>query len=199
MFVGGTDNTATTLEWAMAELVKNPSEMRKVQAEVRRVVGKKSKVEENDVNQMEYLKCVVKETMRLHVPAMITRATIASTMLQGYDVPPKTIVLINAWAIQRDPKLWDRPEEFVPERFLNSSVDFTGQHSQFFPFGAGRRGCPGISLAIAETEYVLANLLYWFDWQLPDGARGEDLDMSDVYRLLIRRKVPLRLVPVSRF
>lgn len=83
MFVGVTDNTATTLEWAMAELVKNPSEMRKVQAEVRRVVGKKSKVEENDVNQMEYLKCVVKETMRLHVPAMITRATIASTSYKG--------------------------------------------------------------------------------------------------------------------
>ncbi|KAJ0105789.1 hypothetical protein Patl1_18153 [Pistacia atlantica] len=146
MFVGGTDNTATTLEWAMAELVKNPSVMRKTQEEVRRVVGKKSKVEENDVNQMVYLKWVVKETMRLHVPAMITRATIGSTKLEGYDIPPKAIVLINAWAIQRDPKLWDRPEEFVPERFANISVDFTGQHSQFIPFGAGRRSCPGISL-----------------------------------------------------
>ncbi|KAL5750628.1 hypothetical protein ACOSP7_025231 [Xanthoceras sorbifolium] len=177
MFIGGTDTTATTIE-----LVKNPSIMKKAQEEVRRVVGDKSKIDKNDVNQMEYLKCIVKEALRLHASVMITRATTTSTKLEGYDILPKTIVLINAWAIQRDPKLWDRPEEFIPERFANILVYFNGQHNQFIPFG----------------EYVLANLLFWFDWKLPDCGIGEDLDMSDVYVLVIHKKFPLHLVPVMR-
>ncbi|KAK2663631.1 hypothetical protein Ddye_002205 [Dipteronia dyeriana] len=183
------------MEWAMAELVKNPSMMKKAQEEVRRVVGEKSKIDETHINQMEYLKCIVKESLRLHAPAMIPRATTTGTKLEGYDIPAKTIVIINSWAIQRDPKSWDRPEEFIPERFANVSVDFHGQHNQFIPFGGGRRGCPGIGFAAIEVEYVLANLLYWFDWKLPDCGRGEDLDMSDVYKLVIRKKFPLHLVP----
>ncbi|KAL5817322.1 hypothetical protein ACOSQ3_025700 [Xanthoceras sorbifolium] len=186
MFIGGTDTTATTMEWATTELVKNP------------MVGDKSKIDENDVNQMEYLKCIVKEALRLHAPVMITRATTTSTKLEGYDIPPKTIVLINAWAIQRDPKLCNRLEEFILERFANILVDFNGQHNQFIPFGAGRRGCPGLRFATIKAEYVLANLLCWFDWKLPDCGRGEDLDMSDVYVLVIRKKFPLHLVPVMR-
>ncbi|XVE56699.1 hypothetical protein DITRI_Ditri04bG0031700 [Diplodiscus trichospermus] len=196
MFIGGTDNIAATLEWAMAELVKNPSIMKKAQEEVRRVVGKKPSVTEADVNEMEYLKCVVKETLRLHAPVMVTRQNPTGTKLEGYDIPPKTIVLVNTWAIQRDPKLWDNAEEFIPERFSNSSVDFKGQHSQFTPFGAGKRGCPGILFAVAGAEYVLANLLYWFDWKLPDSERCEDLDMTDYYALVIRKKVPVHLVPM---
>ncbi|TYI35739.1 hypothetical protein ES332_A03G097000v1 [Gossypium tomentosum] len=111
-------------------------------------------------------------------------------------IPPKTIVLVNTWAIQRDPKLWDKAEEFIPDRFLNSQVDFRGQHIQYTPFGAGRRRCPGIKFAVAGAEYVLANLLYWFDWKLPDLRRCEDLDMSDYYAIIIRKKVPLHLVPM---
>ncbi|XP_040988897.1 cytochrome P450 71A1-like [Juglans microcarpa x Juglans regia] len=196
MFVAGTETTATAMEWAMAELVKNPGVMKKAQEEVRKVVGEKSKVNEADLDQMEYLKCIVKETLRLHPPVMVTRSTSASAKLVGYDIPPRTTILINTWAIQRDPKLWDRPEEFLPERFLNNSIDFKGHHDQFIPFGMGRRGCPGISFAILEVEYVLANLLYWFDWELPDGATVEDFDMTEIYRVVIRRKAPLRLVPV---
>ncbi|XVF08819.1 hypothetical protein REPUB_Repub07fG0036300 [Reevesia pubescens] len=196
MFIGGTDNIAATMEWAMSELVKNPNIMKKAQEEVRRVVGKKSSVTETDVNEMDYLKCVVKETLRLHAPVMVTRQNSTATRLDGYDIPPKTIVLVNTWGIQRDPKLWDKAEEFIPERFLNSSVDFKGQHNEFTPFGAGKRGCPGISFAVAGAEYVLANLLYWFDWKLPDSGRCEDLDMNDYYALIIRKKVPLHLLPM---
>lgn len=196
MFIGGTDNSASTMEWAMAELVKNPNIMKKVQEEIRRVVGNKSKIDEADIDQMEFLKCVIKETLRLHAPVMITRESIVGTKLEGYDIPPKTRVLINAWAIQRDPRLWERPEEFVPERFENNLVDFKGHHNQFIPFGVGRRACPGIMFAMAEVEYVLANLLYWFDWRLPPGQTVEALDMSDVFGLVIRKKVPLCLVPV---
>ncbi|KAL4362574.1 hypothetical protein GQ457_04G015420 [Hibiscus cannabinus] len=196
MFIGGTDNIAATLEWTMAELMKNPDIMKKAQEEVRTVVGRKASVHEIDVDEMHYLKCVVKETLRLHAPVMVSRQNPTATKLAGYDIPPKTIVLVNTWAIQRDPKLWDKAEEFIPDRFLNSSVEFKGQHIQFTPFGAGRRGCPGITFAVAGAEYVLANLLYWFDWELPDSQRCEDLDMSDYYALIIRKKVPLRLVPV---
>ncbi|XVF54567.1 hypothetical protein PTKIN_Ptkin05aG0191500 [Pterospermum kingtungense] len=196
MFIEGTDNIAATMEWAMAELVKNPSIMKKAQEEVRRVVGEKSSVTETDVNEMNYLKCVVKETLRLHAPVMVTRLNSKGTKVEGYDVSPKTVVLVNSWAIQRDPKLWEKAEEFVPERFLNGSVGFRGQHNQFIPFGAGKRGCPGISFSVAAAEYVLANLLYWFDWELPDSRRCEDLDMNDDYAVIIRKEVPLHLVPM---
>ncbi|KAF3436754.1 hypothetical protein FNV43_RR19505 [Rhamnella rubrinervis] len=200
MFIGGTDTTATTMEWAMAELVKNPSKMKRVQEEVRSIVGDKRKVDEADIDQMVYLKCVVQETLRLHAPVVVTResSSSVSSKLQGYDIPAKTRVMINAWAIQRDPKLWERQEEFVPERFMYNQVDvdFKGHHSQFIPFGSGKRGCPGITFAVVEAEYVLANLLYWFDWRLPLGETVEDFDMTDVFEMVIRKKISLHLVPV---
>ncbi|WCJ36155.1 cytochrome P450 family 71 subfamily A polypeptide 22 [Euphorbia peplus] len=197
MFVGGTDTTAATMEWTMAEIIKNPIVMRKAQEEVRRIVGSKSKVTEADVNQMVYLKSVMKETLRLHAPAMIFRETSASCKLDGYDIPANTRVFINAFTIQRDPEIWKNPEEFIPERFADSQVDFRGQHSQFMPFGGGRRICPGLSFAIVEAELVLANLLFWFDWKVPNGGRAEDLDMSELYALIVRKKTPLLLVPVD--
>lgn len=202
MFVGGTDNNAAAMEWAMAELVKNPNLMRKAQEEVRRVVGNKSKVDETDIDQMEFLKCVIKEALRLHAPVMIPRETSALAKLKGYDIPARTRVVINAWAIQRDPKIWENAEEFIPDRFLNNNsnnvIDFKGNHSQFIPFGAGRRVCPGIMFAIAQVEYVLANLLYWFDWKLPPGQNLKNFDMTEtgLSGLTIRKKIPLHLVPV---
>ncbi|KAM7273928.1 hypothetical protein ACFE04_028592 [Oxalis oulophora] len=199
MFIGGTDTTATTLEWTMAEMMNNPRVMNKVVEEVRGIGGKKSKIEEIDLDKMIYLKCIVKESLRLHSPVLVPRqsSTTSVTKFGGYDIPPKTSVLINSWAIQRDPDLWDRPEEFFPERFIDdNSVDLKGLHSQLIPFGGGRRRCPGISFALAEVECVLANLLFWFDWELPEGE--EELDMSDAYKLTIRKRDPLCLVPVLR-
>ncbi|XP_014506049.1 cytochrome P450 71A1 [Vigna radiata var. radiata] len=199
MFLGGTDTTAATLEWAMSELMRNPSTMNKVQEEVRRVVGDKSKVEENDVNEMRFLKCVVKETIRLHppTPLLAPRVTMSDVKLNGYDIPAKTTVYINAWAMQMDPKLWDRPQEFLPERFENSDFDFKNQENfHFIPFGFGRRGCPGMSFAISSIEYVLANLLYWFDWKLPETDTGTlDIDMSEIFGLVVSKKLPLLLKP----
>jgi len=200
MFVGGTDTTATTLEWAVSELMKHPTIRKKAQEEVRRVVGNKSKVEENDINQMHYLKCIVKETMRLHpaTPLLVPRETISSVKLKGYDIPAKTMVYFNAWTIQRDPKYWENPEEFKPERFEHSQVDFMGQHFQLIPFGFGRRGCPGYNFATVAVEYVVANLLYWFDWKLPETNSGEeDIDMSEIFGMALTKKEPLQLKPIS--
>ncbi|KDO45350.1 hypothetical protein CISIN_1g0465341mg, partial [Citrus sinensis] len=186
MFVGGTDTTATALEWAMAELVKNPTSMKRAQEEIR-----------SDIEKMDYLKCVVKETLRLHpsLPLLVPRETATNLKWRGYDIPAKTRVFVNAWAIQRDPQVWDNPEDFLPDRFVNNTVDLNGQNFQFIPFGAGRRGCPGISFALAAIEYVIANLLYWFDWKLPRGEVLENLDMIEVSGLAVHKKLALHLVP----
>nr|XP_023886331.1 cytochrome P450 71A1-like [Quercus suber] len=172
MFTGGIETTATTIEWTMAELVRNPSIMKKVQEEVRKVIGNKSKLDNTEITHLLYLKCIIKETLRLHapVPLLVPRKTSTNDKLGGYDIPSKMTVYVNAWAIQRDPKLWDQPEEFLPKRFLKSSDDFKGQDFHFIPFGGGRRGCPGMTFGIASAEYVIANLLYHFNWELPGGV-----------------------------
>jgi cytochrome P450 len=203
MFVGATDTTSATLEWTISELMRHPTVMKKVQEEVRRVVGNKSKVEENDINEMHYLKCVVKESLRLHpaTPLMAPRETISSLNLNGYDIPEKTMVFVNSWAIQRDPKNWENPEEFMPERFENSIINFIGQDFQFIPFGFGRRGCPGMHFGVATVEYILANLLYWFNWKLPTeinlGKQDIDIDMNEVFGLVTTKKEPLHLKPIA--
>ncbi|KAL4387466.1 hypothetical protein GQ457_09G027980 [Hibiscus cannabinus] len=199
MFVGGTDTTTTTMDWMMAELLKHPNAMKKVQEEVRKVVGNKGKVDAEDISKMHYLKCVTKETFRLHpaAPLLVPRKTSASVKLKGYDIPSGTTIMINGWAIQRDPEWWEKPEEFIPERFENSSIDFKGEDFEFIPFGFGRRGCPGLPFAVASIEYVVANLLYWFDWKFPAGETADDLDMTELYGVSVNRKSPLRVIPIS--
>lgn len=194
MFVGGTDTTATGLEWTMAELLRNPTAMKKVQEEIRTIIGKKQKIETEDIKKMEYMNCVIKESLRLHppIPLLLPRETSSNVNLEGYQIPPKTSVWINVWAIQRDPKIWERPDEFIPERFMEkNSVDFKGQDFEFVPFGSGRRKCIGMSFGLASFECVLANLLYWFDWKLL-----EELDMSEQHGLSVFKKVPLHLIPI---
>jgi cytochrome P450 len=194
MFLGGTETTSTVLEWSMAELVKNPSIMKRAQEEVRRVVNKKSKIDVNDINKMDYLKCILKETLRLHppLPLSLPRETITNVKIGGYDIPEKTKVLANIWAIQRDPRVWERPEEFLPERFEDRPIDYKGQDFEFIPFGGGRRGCPGMTFGVASVENVVANLLCWFDWKL----QGEDLDMTEINALTASKKIHLHLIPI---
>ena len=156
--------------------------LRKAQEEVRSVVdgGGRERVHPDDVAKLRYLKAVVKETLRLHpaVPLLLPRETLRQVSICGYDVPAKTRVLVNAWAIGRDPRSWgDRPEEFDPGRFDGDDgvVDFNGTHFELVPFGAGRRMCPGMAMGVATVEFTLANLLYCFDWELPEGVRVEDV------------------------
>ncbi|CAI9108613.1 OLC1v1008259C1 [Oldenlandia corymbosa var. corymbosa] len=198
VFVGGTETSAIVVEWAMAEMIKNPDVLKKAQSEVRKLVpaGKKT-VEEIDILKLNYLNLVIKETLRFHppVPLLVPRDCRELCEIDGYIIPLKTRIIINAWAIGRDPKYWDEPEKFVPERFENNPIDFTGQHYEYLPFGAGRRMCPGISFGLANVEIPLANLLYHFDWKLPDTSNGVDLDMTEAYRVTAPRKNNLFLVP----
>ncbi|KAL5549282.1 hypothetical protein UlMin_004513 [Ulmus minor] len=201
MLIAGVDTTAIASEWLMTELVRNPRVMKKAQEEVRRVVGEKGRVDTNDLNQMEYFKCVIKESLRLHppIPLLVPRETSESVQIGGYHIPAKTIVLINAWAIQRDPSIWETPDEFLPERFENNPIDFKNQElTKYIPFGFGRKQCPGITFGIVSIEYLVANILHWFDWKLPgEDTLPEDLHVTEVYGLAVRKKVPLHLVPIS--
>lgn len=200
MFIAGTDTTASVLEWAIAELARNPTIMKKAQQEIREVVGKKSKIDGDDIVKMEYLKCVIKESLRVHPPAplLLPRETSEMVKLGGYCIPSKTRVFFNVWAIQRDPRIWENPEDFIPERFMNNPVDFKGQECHCLPFGGGRRSCPGMNFAFASIEYVLANLLHSFDWKLPDDSMmAKDLDMSEDMGLALIKKHPLVLKPVT--
>ncbi|EXB82489.1 Cytochrome P450 [Morus notabilis] len=199
IFLAGVDTGAVTITWAMAELARNPRVMRKAQDEIRTRVKKGELVSESEIHQLDYLKMVVKETMRLHpaAPLLLPRETMSQFKLFGYDVYPKTLLQVNVWAIGRDPNYWDNPEEFIPERFADGSIDYKGQHFEFLPFGAGRRGCPGIYMGIAMVELTLANLLCCFDWKLPDGMEETDIDMDEASGLAIHKKFPLKLVPIS--
>lgn len=200
IFLGGLDTGSITIVWAMAELAKKPKLMKKAQQEIRNYVGNRGKVTDSDTEELPYLKMVVKETLRLHPPAplLLPRETMSHFNIQGYDFYPKTVVQVNAWAIGRDPKCWKDPEEFIPERFAESCVDYKGQHFEFLPFGAGRRICPAMHMGAKTVEFALANLLYHFDWKLPEGMKEEDLDMEEIsgLSLTIYKKLPLKLVPV---
>ncbi|KAL2489922.1 Cytochrome [Forsythia ovata] len=180
LFTAGTDTSATVIEWAMAELMKNPTVMKKAQSEVRQAFEGKENFTDSDIRKLNYLNMVIKESLRLHppLPLLGARSCREKCTIDGYDIPVNTVALVNAWSIGRDPKYWHNPESFEPERFSNSSVHYTGNHYEYLPFGAGRRICPGITFGVATVELVLAKLLYHFDWKLPDGISPEELDMT---------------------
>jgi cytochrome P450 len=196
MFAAGTDTTHTALEWTMTELLKHPEVMKKAQDEIRRITGSKISVTQDDVEKTLYLKAVIKESLRLHppIPTLIPRESTKDVKVQGYDILAKTRVIINAWAIGRDPSSWENPDEFRPERFLEGAIDFKGNDFQFILFGAGRRGCPGTTFASSVIEITLASLLHKFNWALPGGAKPEDLDITEAPGLAIHRKFPLVVI-----
>lgn len=193
---GGTDTIATALEWTMTELLRHRTVMGKLQREVRGIVQPKHEITDDDLEKMHYLKAVIKEALRYHPPLPLIAPRIASNDVQikGFDVSAGTVVIINAWAISRDSVSWDDPERFMPERFLNSSIDFKGLDFEFIPFGAGRRGCPGVTFGVVALEHILANIVHKFDWKLPHGVEGEDLDMKESAGITVHRVVPLLAV-----
>ncbi|KAK3118891.1 hypothetical protein QOZ80_9BG0710160 [Eleusine coracana subsp. coracana] len=200
VFGAALDTSTSTLQLAMAELMVNPRVMEKTQLEVRRVLAGQDRVREAALRSMPYLKAVVKETLRLHPPGpFVPRACINGQMIQGYDVPKGTILVVNVWAISRDPRHWDKPDKFMPERFEGErALDFKGLDFEYTPFGAGRRICPGTTLAQVNVEIALASLLYHFDWELPAGAKPEDIDMTEQFGVTVSRKSELCLHPIPR-
>ncbi|TVU13864.1 hypothetical protein EJB05_37295, partial [Eragrostis curvula] len=203
MFAAGTDAAYLVLDFAMAELMLNKDVMTKLQAEVRSSIPKgQNTINEDNVTGMTYLKAVIKETLRLHPasPLLLPHSSHEDCVVDGYTIPAGTTMFVNAWAIARDPKIWDAAEQFMPERFIHEGqiqgFDFRGNDFQYLPFGSGRRMCPGANFGLASVEIMLANLLYHFDWELPKGIEG--IDMTEVFGLTVCRKEKLFLAPTSR-
>ncbi|XP_019169699.1 PREDICTED: premnaspirodiene oxygenase-like [Ipomoea nil] len=199
MFTAGTDTSSGVVEWAMSEMMKNPHVMERAQAEVRQSLLGKSEIKESDIQQLHYLKLVIKETLRLHppIPLLLPRQSREDCEINGYEIPTKTRVIVNAWAIGRDSEHWENAESFEPERFLqDSSPDFRGTHFEFIPFGAGRRMCPGMLFGLVNVEVPLARLLFHFDWKLPNGVEAEELDMTEGFGVTMRRLNNLHLIAI---
>ncbi|CAG7902196.1 unnamed protein product [Brassica rapa] len=189
MIVAGTDTTAVTLEWAMANLVKYPDVLAKAKTELNNVVSSKGRLmEESDTSNCTYLNNVISETLRLYPagPMLVPHESSVDCKVAGYDIPRGTWLFINAWAIQRDPKEWDEPEAFKPERF--DSEELKTHHGKFLPFGIGRRACPGMGLAQIVLSSALGSLIQCFDWERDDEMA---VDMSEGTGLTMPKAVPL--------
>ncbi|CAI9290228.1 unnamed protein product [Lactuca saligna] len=185
------------IEWAMAEIMQNHDIMKRIQEELLQIVGPNKIVEESHLPKLQYLDATIKETLRLHpvLPFILPRSPSQDRVVGGYTIPKGCTVLLNVWAIHRDPRYWDNPLEFNQERFLTNKYDFKGSNLNFFPFGSGRRLCPGVPLAEKMQLYILASLLHSFDWSLPE---GEDHDLLENFGITLKKRNPLFAVPSQR-
>ncbi|XP_021629691.1 cytochrome P450 71AU50 [Manihot esculenta] len=174
--------------------------MKKVQKELEEKVGMERMVEESDLESLEYLEMVIKETFRLHpvAPLLLPHEATEDAIIDGFLIPKKSHVIINAWAIGRDPKAWTDAEKFWPERFMGSKLDIRGRDFQLLPFGSGRRGCPGIQLGMTVVRLVVAQLVHCFKWELPNEMVPSDLDMTEEFSLVTSRANHLHAIPTYR-
>ncbi|KAJ4824624.1 hypothetical protein Tsubulata_029172 [Turnera subulata] len=197
LIIAGTDTTTSTIEWAMAELLRNPWTLRKAREELDQTVGRGNMVQESDIARLPYLQAIIKESLRLHpsAPLLLPREAREEVELCGFTIPKGAQILVNAWAIGRDPSIWDDPESFVPERFLGSNIGVNGQNFEFIPFGSGRRVCLGLPLATRMLHLMLGSLINSFDWRLEDGVTPEKMDMEDRFGLTLEKAEPLRAIP----
>lgn len=203
MFEAGTDTSFIVLEYAMIRLVQNPHLMQKLQDELRSSIPKgKEMVTEDDIKNLAYLEAVIKETLRLHMPAplLLPHLSMVNCNIKGYKIPSGTRTIINSWALARDPSSWENAENFMPERFMDggsaATMDYKGNDFSYLPFGTGRRMCPGSNFGIATIETMLANLVYRFNWKLPEESMKGGINMTELFGVTIRRKEKLLLVPV---
>ncbi|BFG31488.1 hypothetical protein CerSpe_177620 [Prunus speciosa] len=197
MVVGGTDNSSNTVEFALAEIMNKPEVMKKAQQELEAVVGKHNIVEESHIHKLPYLQAVMKETLRLHpaLPLIVPHCPSETCTVGGYTIPKGSRILVNLWAIHRDPSIWENPLEFDPERFLNSKWDYSGNDFNYFPFGSGRRICAGIPMPERMVMHSLATLVHSFDWKMP---QGQKLDLSERFGIMLKKKMPLVAIPTPR-
>ncbi|KAH6817839.1 hypothetical protein C2S51_001442 [Perilla frutescens var. frutescens] len=200
LFVAGADTTSGTVEWAMTELIRNPTKMWKLSDEVRDFIKENGQIEESDIPRLPYLQAVVKETFRLHpaAPFLVPHKVDSDVEIKGYIVPKNAQILVNVWASGRDPHIWTNANEFVPERFLNENngVDFRGHDFELIPFGAGRRICPGLPLAYRMVHQMLATFVGNFEWRL-QSIKPQEMDMNENFGLSLQKAVSLRAIPTK--
>nr|BAN19901.1 cytochrome P450 [Echinochloa phyllopogon] len=182
----GTETSSTTMEWTMTLLLNHPEVLKKAQEEIDSNVGRGRLLDKNDLPHLPYLHCIINETLRLYpaAPMLLPHEASTDCKIHGYDVPAGSMVLVNAYAIHRDPAIWEDPEEFRPERFEHGRAE--GKF--MMPFGMGRRKCPGENLAMRTMGLVLGVLLQCFDWnRIGDGQ----IDMATGTGTIMFKAVPL--------
>ncbi|XP_010934114.1 xanthotoxin 5-hydroxylase CYP82C4-like [Elaeis guineensis] len=199
LIIGGTDTTSVTMTWALALMLNHPHVLRKAQEELEAHVGRARNVNESDVEKLVYLQAIVKETLRLYPPGpiLLPHQAMEDCQVAGFDVPAGTQVLVNAWAIQRDPQVWPEPSAFRPERFLTShgDVGVRGRQLELLPFGSGRRACPGASFALQVVHLTLARIIHGFDLETPT---GEPVDMTEGKGATLPKATPLEVLVTPR-
>lgn len=204
LFTAGTDTTSSTVEWALAELLRHPDILTMAQSELDAVIGHGRLVADSDLHKLPLMQAIIKETFRLHPPTPLSLPRIASETchVAGYQIPKSTTLFVNVWAIARDPEVWPNPLKFDPHRFLpggkHAHVGVKGSDFELIPFGAGRRVCAGLSLGWKMVQFMTATLVHAFDWALPEGMTAEKLDMEEAYGLTLQRAVPLMANPIPR-
>nr|GMC57814.1 cytochrome P450 CYP736A12-like [Ipomoea batatas] len=200
MLAASIDTSATVIEWMMSELLKHPQIMKKVQEELDNKVGLNRMVEELDLDSLEYLEMVTKESLRLHpvAPFLIPHEAREDCTVDGFYIPKKARIMVNVWAIGHDQNVWANAEEFIPERFEGSNIDYKGRDFELIPFGSGRRSCPGLQLGITVVRLVVAQLVHCFDWKLPNGMSSKELDMTEEFGLVVTRAEHLMAIPKYR-
>ncbi|KAJ4817512.1 Cytochrome P450 [Rhynchospora pubera] len=192
---GGTDTTATAVEWAIARIADNPSIQCRLYEEIITHVGHSRPVDEKDTENMPYLQAFVKEVLRKHPPThfSLTHAPVHPvSKLAGYDFPPDAGLEIFLPAISEDPELWSHPSEFDPDRFLTGgeTADITGSAGiRMIPFGAGRRICPGLALGTMHIALLVANMVQAFEWW--NHPSQPPLDFKDKFEFTVVMKTPL--------
>ncbi|XP_022132564.1 cytochrome P450 CYP736A12-like [Momordica charantia] len=200
LLAAAVDTSATTISWALSELIKHPLSMKKIQDELEKVVGLDRMVEDSDLCNLKYLDMVIKEIFRMHPPAplLVPHESLDDCTVDNFYIPKKSRIIVNAWAIGRDPNVWIDAEKFFPERFIGSQVDIKGRDFQLIPFGSGRRGCPGMQMGLIVVRLVLAQLVHCFNWELPNGTLPTKLNMTEEFGLTCPRAEDLKVIPIYR-
>ncbi|PHT71995.1 hypothetical protein T459_22780 [Capsicum annuum] len=199
MLFAAMDTTASSVEWILTELLRHPEVMKKLRKELQEVVGLERRVEESDLENLNYLDMVVKEGMRMHpVAPLFYHESMEDCVVSDLHIPKGSRILVNCYAVQRDPNVWPEPDKFLPDRFLESSIDFRGHDFQLIPFGSGRRSCPGMQLGITVIRLVVAQLVHCFEWELPNGMQPSDLDIDEHFGIVTSRQNPLMAIPTYR-
>ncbi|KAL5753062.1 hypothetical protein ACOSP7_023238 [Xanthoceras sorbifolium] len=188
MILAGTDTSAVTLEWVMSNLLNHPNVLKRARDELNAQVGQARLIDEPDLPKLQYLQSIISETLRLYpaAPLLVPHVASSDCTVGGYDVPVDAILLVNAWAIHRDPKLWDEPTSFKPERFESGEGK---EGHKLMPFGMGRRACPGAGLAQRVVGLTLGSLIQCFDWEKVD--KNREIDMTEGKGITMPKAEPL--------
>ena len=201
------DNPSNAVEWTIAEMLNQPQLLTKAVEEIDRVVGKERLVQESDIPRLNYIKACAREAFRLHpiAPFNVPHVAMSDTILGGYRIPKGSHILLSRVGLGRNPKVWDEPLQFIPERHITSDdveVVLTEPDLRFISFSTGRRGCIAATLGTTMTVMLLARLIQGFSWSKPpDVSRinlaesRDDLFLAEQLLARAEPRLPLHLYP----